>query len=74
MLSAGMPELKQKEEINKLVIKLDITASEQEASKKFKGEIVEAQQTISRRFDNLAHNYRQVDLGPQWYIDYRKAK
>lgn len=39
MLSAGMPELKKKEEIQRLVTKLDINASEQEADKKFKEEI-----------------------------------
>lgn len=39
MLSAGMPELKKKEEIQRLVIKLDINSSEQEANKKFKEEI-----------------------------------
>lgn len=35
MLSAGMPELKHKEEIEALVIKLDLNLSEREAAKKF---------------------------------------
>ncbi len=60
MLSAGMPELKKKEEIQRLVIKLDMNASEQEADKKFKEEIDRAQATFSRRVDNLMHNWKQV--------------
>ena len=35
MLSAGMPELKQPEEIQKLVVKLELKKSEQEAAKFF---------------------------------------
>jgi hypothetical protein len=62
MLSAGMPELKKKEEIQRLVTKLDINASEQEADKKFKEEIDRAQKTFSRRMDNLFHNWNQVPI------------
>lgn len=35
MLSAGMPELKHKDEIQMLVKKLDLNLSEREAAKKF---------------------------------------
>lgn len=35
MLSAGMPELKEKYEIEALVKKLDLNLSEREAAKKF---------------------------------------
>jgi|LakMenE01Jun11ns_1017448.scaffolds.fasta_scaffold8761943_1 hypothetical protein len=58
MLSAGMPELKHKQEINTLVIKLMLNSSDQEAEKKFKEEIVAAYNTFSRRIDNLAHNIK----------------
>jgi len=61
MLSAGMPELKHKQEINTLVIKLMLGASDKEAEKKIKEEIVVAYNTFSRRVDNLMHNYKQID-------------
>jgi hypothetical protein len=57
MLSAGMPELKKKESIGRLVIKLDISASEQEANKRIQQEIQRAKETFSRRMDNLFHNF-----------------
>ena len=40
---------------------LDINASEQEANKKFRGLIDEAQGHFSRRIDNLFHNYNQYE-------------
>jgi len=61
MLSAGMPELKHKQEINTLVHKLMLGASDKEAEKKIKEEIVVAYNTFSRRVDNLMHNYKQID-------------
>lgn len=61
MLSAGMPELKHKQEINTLVIKLMLGASDKEAEKKIKEEIVVAYNTFSRRVDNLMHNWKQID-------------
>ena len=60
MLSAGMPELKHKEEINTLVIKLMLGSSDKEAEKKIKEEIVTAYNTFSRRVDNLMHNFKQM--------------
>jgi hypothetical protein len=39
MLSAGMPELKQDQDVQFLVNRLDLGISEQEASNKFKKEI-----------------------------------
>ena len=62
MLSAGMPELKHKEEIEALVKKLDLNLSEREAAKKFQQEITTAVNTFSRRMDNLFHNYKQVEI------------
>ena len=62
MLSAGMPELKHKEEIEALVKKLDLNLSEREAAKKFQQEITTAINTFSRRVDNLFHNYKQVEI------------
>jgi len=62
MLSAGMPELKHKEEIEALVKKLDLNLSEREAAKKFQQEITTAINTFSRRMDNLMHNYKQVEI------------
>lgn len=56
-----MPELKHKQEINTLVIKLMLGASDKEAEKKIKEEIVVAYNTFSRRVDNLMHNYKQID-------------
>jgi len=53
-----MPELKHKQEIEALVVKLDLNLSEREAAKKFKQEITTAINTFSRRVDNLFHNYK----------------
>jgi len=63
MLSAGMPELKHKEEVRWLVSALRIhphMLSDREAAKHFKQQISKAQKTFSRRIDNLAHNWKQM--------------
>ncbi len=60
MLSAGMPELQKKEEIRKLQTKLNLKSSDREAEKIFIREIKEAMTTFTRRFDNMAHNYKQI--------------
>jgi hypothetical protein len=62
MLSAGMPELQFADEIKKLVNKLSLQSSEQEANKLFRLEIDRAQVAFSRRMDNLFHNYNQYDF------------
>lgn len=58
MLSAGMPELNQQEDILWLVKKLQFEKSEQEASKIFKREIHKAIENKRRLLDNLAHNVK----------------
>ena len=58
MLSAGMPELNHEKDIQWLVKRLNLNLSEQEASKVFKKEIINAIYSTSRRLDNLAHNIK----------------
>ena len=60
MLSAGMPELQNKEHIGRLQDKLNLMSSDREAEKIFIREIKDAMTTFSRRMDNLAHNYKQI--------------
>lgn len=62
MLSAGMPELMQDSDIQYMVTKLNLDMTEQEASKLMKKEIARAQNTISRRMDNLAHNIKAAHM------------
>lgn len=62
MLSAGMPELQQKEEIGNLQAKLNLKSSDREAEKIFIREIKTAMTTFSRRMDNAAHNYKQLAM------------
>ena len=58
MLSAGMPELKEANDLEYLVKYLHLTKSDQEASKWFKKKIMEAMGNKMRRIDNLAHNWK----------------
>ena len=62
MLSAGMPELREKEEIRSLQKKLNLMASYREAEKMFIRQIKEAMTTFSRRIDNAAHNWKQMKM------------
>lgn len=62
MLSAGMPELQQKEEIGNFQLKLNLKSSDREAEKIFIREIKTAMTTFSRRMDNAAHNYKQLAM------------
>ena len=60
MLSAGMPELNKEKDIEFLVDRLHFELTEQEASKLFKKEIIKAMNNKMRRFDNVAHNIKQL--------------
>ena len=60
MLSAGMPELNKEKDIEFLVERLHFELTEQEASKLFKKEIIKAMNNRMRRFDNVAHNIKQL--------------
>ena len=60
MLSAGMPELNKEKDIEFLVERLHFELTEQEASKLFKKEIIKAMNNKMRRFDNVAHNIKQL--------------
>ncbi len=60
MLSAGMPELNKEKDIEFLVERLHFDLTEQEASKLFKKEIIKAMNNRMRRFDNVAHNIKQL--------------
>ena len=72
MLSAGMPELQNKEEIRRLEKKLNLRSSDREAEKIFIREIKEAMTTFSRRIDNMGHNYKQINMKKK--ADKAKAK
>ena len=74
MLSAGMPELQKKEEIRKLQDKLNLKSSDREAEKIFIREIKEAMTTFSRRMDNMAHNYKQINTEKKKEAALKKAE
>lgn len=62
MLSAGMPELNAEKDLNFMVKKLDLDATEQMARRNFKIKIQEAMDTRSRRIDNLFHNFKACHM------------
>ena len=60
MLSAGMPELSHKEEIENMEKALKLQLSAREAQKDFKDKIRIARKTFTRRVDNTFHNFKQI--------------
>ena len=58
MISAGMPELKKKEEIKYLREMLSLKLTEMEADSKFSSEIKNALDNTFRRLDNFLHNIK----------------
>ena len=69
-----MPELQKKEEIRKLQDKLNLKSSDREAEKIFIREIKEAMTTFSRRMDNMAHNYKQINTEKKKEAALKKAE
>ena len=59
MITAGMPELQNKQEIGYLREMLSLKLTEMEAVNKFNSEIENALNNHFRRFDNLIHNIRR---------------
>lgn len=59
MLSAGMPELQDIEDIVYLKDQLSLDLSDQEASEKFKKEIRISLNDKWRKVDNLIHNIKR---------------
>jgi phosphatidylinositol-4,5-bisphosphate 3-kinase len=59
MISAGMPELRKKENLNYLTKQLSLDLSEQEASEKFKKELIASLNDTWRSVDNLIHNLKR---------------
>lgn len=58
MISAGMPELKNKEEIKYLRDQLSLKLTEMEADSKFTMEIQNSLNNTFRRIDNFLHNFK----------------
>ena len=58
MLSAGMPELQKIKDINYMLEKLHINATDDEARDIFYAEIEKSRKELYRRIDNFIHNYK----------------
>ena len=59
MLTGGMPELSNLNDIDYLTNMLSMNLSDQEADIKFKQEIINSLDSTWRRIDNLIHNIKR---------------